>query len=378
MASEKHQQHRPRLLVVDDEPVNIQLLTRLFQESCDVEGAANGQIALDMLQAKAYDVILLDIMMPVLNGLEVLRRVRQTKDIAELPIVLISAVSERSDVARGIRLGANDYLTKPLDVDIARARVTTQIMIKQLMDERHRNIGQLQQVNEVKARMMQVASHDLKNPLNNLRMLAKMMRETDDEEQLQQFADMMDNSLSTMLNVIEDFLDNQFVTSNGVAVSLNTVDSAAVIQQVLEQYEVAAYNKQIKLQVEGDTQCLILADSNRLQQVLGNLVSNAIKYSPTDSAVLLRSEVRDGQWRLRVIDQGPGIPAEEHRYLFEPFSTNKISTKPTGGESRTGLGLWIVKQMIELQDGDVGVEFPEEGGSVFWLELALAPHIPGA
>jgi two-component system, sensor histidine kinase and response regulator len=369
-----YENSKPCLLVVDDEEINLQLLTRLFQEY-DIDTAMDGQAALNQLQAKTYDLVLLDIMMPVLNGLEVLRTIRRTKDIATLPVILVSAVTERADVARGIRLGANDYITKPLDVDIVRARVTTQIMMKQLMDERHRHIGQLQQLNDVRTRMVQVASHDLKNPLNNLRMLARIMRdEAVSPEKILELTDIMENSLGTMLGVIEGFLDSQLVGSDEFALSMQPVDTEAIIQQVVSQYMVAAQQKQINLHVNGLSSSRILADANRLQQVLSNLVSNAIKYSPIGSSVTVSSETADNRWRLRVIDEGPGIPEDEHHHLFQPFSTNKISTKPTGGESSTGLGLWIVKQMIELQDGTVGVEFPKEGGSVFWLELAIVPQ----
>ena len=370
-----YENSKPRLLVVDDEEINIQLLTRLFRENCDIDTAMDGQAALNQLQMKTYDLVLLDIMMPVLNGLEVLRTIRRSQDIATLPVILVSAVTERADVARGIQLGANDYITKPLDIDIVRARVTTQIIMKQLMDERHRHIGQLQQLNDVRTRMVQVASHDLKNPLNNLRMLARIMRdEAANPEKILDLTDMLENSLGTMLGVIEGFLDSQLVGSDDLVLAMQPVDTEEIIQQVIKQYTVAAQQKQINLHVNGISHDRILADSNRLQQVLSNLVSNAIKYSPIGSTVTVSSQTANHRWRLRVIDEGPGIPAEEHHHLFQPFSTHKISTKPTGGESSTGLGLWIVKQMIELQDGTVGVEFPQEGGSVFWLELAIAPQ----
>ena len=167
--------HRARLLIVDDEQYNLQLLTRLFGQVCDVDEAKNGKQALALLEKKQFDVVLLDIMMPEMNGLEVLDHIRTTHDISELPVVLISAMNQKSQVARGIQMGANDYITKPIDVDIVLARVNTQIQLKALIDERQRMIARLQSSNELKARIMQVASHDMKSPLNNLQLLTTLM-----------------------------------------------------------------------------------------------------------------------------------------------------------------------------------------------------------
>src|SRR5262249_25620667 len=113
-----------------------------------------------------------------------------------------------------------------------------------------------------------------------------------------------------------------------------------------------------------------LADYDRLVQILNNLVSNAIKFSTPDSTVTVSAERRDKAVRIRVADQGPGIPADERADLFKPFS--KLSPRPTAGESSSGLGLWIVKEMATLQKGTVGVDCPADGGSIFWVELPLA------
>ena len=372
MMSNLFQEARPRLLVVDDEPFNVQLITRIFQRTCDITPATNGREALQALANNPFDVVLLDIMMPEISGLDVLKIVRSTADLAELPVVLISALGDKEEVVRGIRLGANDYITKPVDADIVQARVSTQVKIKQLRDERARMIAKLQVANEMKSRMMQVASHDLKNPLNNLQMLTQVMRkQIEENSKVNKLLNMQQDSLDAMLRVVLDFLDSSISTSSQIHVELRPLDCVTLVRQVLNQYSVAAHNKQIALEHEviaGE----IIADDNRFLQVLGNLVSNAIKYSPKGGHVRLSTESTGRTWRLTVHDSGTGIPEAEQEFLFKPFSKNEISTQPTAGEASTGLGLWIVYEMMRLQDGTVGMYNHPEGGAAFWIELPLA------
>lgn len=366
--------HRARLLIVDDEQYNLQLLTRLFGQVCDVDEAKNGKQALVLLEKKQFDVVLLDIMMPEMNGLEVLDHIRTTHDISELPVVLISAMNQKSQVARGIQMGANDYITKPIDVDIVLARVNTQIQLKALIDERQRMIARLQSANELKARMMQVASHDMKSPLNNLQLLTTLMeRYIDNPTKLSESLNMQRSTLASILNVIQDFLDSSVARSTEILINIQALNSSHIVQQVLSQYAVAAHNKHIQFEVK-HIEGIVWADKNRLLQVLGNLISNAIKYSPPDSQVKVFSEIdnQKNKWKLKIIDSGDGIAEREQEYLFKPFSRDLISTQPTAGESSTGLGLWIVQEMMYLQGGHVGMYNATGAGACFWIELPLA------
>jgi signal transduction histidine kinase len=305
--------------------------------------------------------------------LDVLKIIRRTANLTEIPVILISALNESEDVARGIRLGANDYITKPINVDVVQARVNSQIILKTYSDERRRVIARLQTANALKARLMQVASHDLKNPLNNLRMLQTIMqRASEGNDQLQRLVQMMGDSVVAMTNVVDDILDRDAANDEGLTAAIAPIAAHTVVQQVLSQYAIAAHNKNITFRTVniGGT---ILGDEKRLVQVLGNLVSNAIKYSPPNTTVTLTAVIHEGLWQLNVADQGPGIPDEEHELLFEPF--RRGSPQPTAGETSTGLGLWIVREMMLMQGGSVGVECPPEGGSVFWIQLPVAPEV---
>ncbi|GAB5493258.1 MAG: hypothetical protein Phog2KO_34730 [Phototrophicaceae bacterium] len=367
---------RFRLLIADDDKMSLFLMRQILSDIADIDTAIDGREALLFIEEYDYDLVILDIMMPIMTGLDILQVIRSRKDIAALPVILVSGISDQQKIAWGIRMGANDFLSKPLDTNILHARVSTQLRLKQLHDERNHLINKLQSANQVKTRMMQIASHDLKNPLNNLKMLTTiMLKEARQHEKLSKMLGMQTDSIDTMVGVINDFLDSTVSHTDELTLQINPLNSNPLIRQVLSQYSVAAKMKDISLRVN-NIEGYILADERRLTQVIGNLVSNAIKYSPRDSNVYIYAEidVEAQLWRLNIEDSGNGIPEEEQQYLFKPFSKEHISTEPTDGEASTGLGLWIVSEMINIQGGRVGMLNTDNYGACFWVELPLAPE----
>lgn len=357
-----------RLLIVDDERPNLELMSRVFN-SYETMTAQSGKEALLAIEQQKFDVVLLDIMMPVMTGLEVLKIIRETHESAELPVILVSALSERRSVTSGLRLGANDYIIKPIDIDDVQARVSTQVQLKRFVDERKQLIFHLEQVNMRMQRFMQVASHDLKNPIQNLKFFITLMqRNHAGDENTLRLLGSADTSLNTMTTVIDEFLTTDNL-DNDIVVHIEAVNTRQLIMEVLEEYVPVANEKRISIHTD-DIDGVALADGKRLKQAVSNLVSNAIKFSPPDSNVTLSTLVQDNVWQLLIADSGAGIPQDEMSKLFTPFA--KLSNKPTAGEPSTGLGLWIVREMILLQAGDVGVYCPESGGSHFWIQLPSA------
>jgi signal transduction histidine kinase len=366
-----------RILIVDDQRDNQEMLLRILRQY-EVHTANNGRAALAKLEQERYDLVMLDIMMPVMGGIETLQHIRQRYTDIELPVVFVSALSERRSIANGRQMGANDYIVKPFDVEDVLARVNTQLRLKRFADERQQMVVGFQQMVEWQERLMQVASHDLRNPLNNLRMLVSAMKKTFNEDPPTiRMLQMMEASISSMNNIIDEFLDVRIADTVGnVRVELTETNTFNLITQIVNQYAVAAFNKDIRIHAN-DIGGIVLADPNRLSQVIANLISNAIKYTPRHGDVWIETLVQDGIWQLTVTDSGPGVPENERHLLFQPFS--KVSSKPTAGETSTGLGLWIVREMVHAQNGEVGVHFPPEGGSQFWVQLpALAKEDAGS
>lgn len=358
---------QPLILAVDDEPNNLILLQRMLKRYFEVITASNGSMALTTLNEVKVDVLLLDVMMPGMSGLDVLREIRQNPETTDLPVILISAMAEARDVAHGLELGANDYITKPIDPDVTLARIQTQLALKQLQDERKKTIQGLRAAQQMKERLLRIASHDLKNPLMNIRMVTELIDEalpSSDDHRL--LIDTLSSSLDAMQTVIEDFLDTAAVDMSEIDIRFSSVDVELVITDLLKLYTAHAQKKGIQLLHE-PTHERVRADQARFSQALGNLVSNAIKYSPLSSKIHIWAVLEADVVQICVADQGPGILPEDQDRLFTQFG--KLSARPTGGETSTGLGLWIVKHLITLQGGEVGFESPTQGGSIFWIKL---------
>lgn len=366
-AQETETQQRPHLLVIEDDPINRELMRRLFEREYEVTCAGNGRDGLDKIAHGDIDVVLLDVMMPGMSGFAVLERIRRDPVFYDLPVILVSGLTDNDHVVEGLQLGANDYLTKPINMHVARARLQTQVQLKRLLDEHKRAIAQLEQLSQLREHFFQIASHDLKNPLSNLRLaiheLNLYVPETDDTQSIQNAIGV---TLEQMQALIEDFLDVAALENTALELTSSYVDVEDCLQQVVSQYARAASRKQIALQV-GNVNGVVVADKNRLMQVIGNLVSNAIKFSPANTTVNLWTQVSDHRMRIFVQDEGPGISLEEQARLFAEFV--KGSSKPTGGETSTGLGLWIVSKLVHLLNGEVGIESSPGHGAIFWIEL---------
>jgi two-component system sensor histidine kinase/response regulator len=359
----------PQVLVVDDDHATRALLTQVFSPTCDVVAVGNGLEALRMLANHSVDVVLLDIMMPGMSGLEVLEAIRRDETLVELPVILISARTMQKDVVEGLQRGANDYISKPIDLAVARARVNTQLKLKRLSDAYQATILDLQSSQQLQANFVQIVSHDLKGPLTNLRMahhlLREMLRDSDSASGVLESAEL---SVVEMNTLIRTFLDVA-VTQNGqLEIRPDCLNVTDHLRRVVDQHTLPAQRKQIDVVLE-DGESAVVADGRLFGQIISNLLGNAIKYSPPKSTVRLWAEPQGNRVRICVADQGPGIPEAERSRLFRMFG--KLSARPTGGESSTGLGLWIVKTLTEAQGGDVSVECPPDGGSIFFVELPV-------
>ncbi len=367
--SEKPSTETSSLLVVDDDQAVRLLLNQLFLQDFRLTFAENNAQALAELEQQSFDLVLLSLDAPSVNGFDLLRRLRAEPATADLPVMLISTLDDNSCVVRGLHAGANDYLTKPLDPEVVRARVDTQLALKRVADERKQTIAQLRFTQEMQENFTRIVSHDLKGPLTNIRMAQFMLRDIMHEnEQARSILDNMDVTLNGMVEMIRVFLDA--MDSQQLEPVLAPQDALELVYNVIEQYRINAERKEIDLRMT-DCSGVVLADHRLLRQVLSNLVSNAIKFSPHRTQTTLWTESHGDAIRICVADRGPGIPGDERGQLFTMFS--KVSVRPTGGESSTGLGLWIVKSLTELQGGSVGVDQREGGGSIFWVELPAVP-----
>ncbi len=343
------------------------LFARALGRDCEVTEANSGDEALDLLQARQFDAVLLDIMMPGSTGMDVLQAIRSSEALSDLPVILISGRQDSHDVVQGLQRGANDYVSKPVNLAVLKARVHNQLALKQLNDAYKSKIDELREAKEMQERFLRIVSHDLKGPLTNLRMAQYLLREiAGDRPQVASILDNIDTTLNDMNELIRIFLDASTYQPAKLTPDPQVFDASQIIRKVVEQYSLAAHNKGTQIRYE-QSPLSVYADPRFFSQIASNLISNAIKYGPVQSTVTVWCESQDDFAQLCVADQGPGIPQSERARLFQMFS--RLSTKPTAGENSSGLGLWIVKMLAEAQGGTVGVDCPPEGGSVFFAKV---------
>ena len=359
----------PVILIADDSHQNTIFLDRIVRRmGYETVHAASGMETIFQLEVHDCDIVLLDIMMPDMNGFEVLAWIRERYDLNQLPVILISALTHEESIIRGLEAGANDYITKPARLDIVRHRIKTQVSIKRGSDERQHLVSKLQKSNVLQQRMMRIASHDLKNPLNNMLLMMNLLQY---QYQSDELVDRMTDEVMKMNQIIHEFLEMELMRGDQIHVQCEPMIYSHVVDAVVAQFEQVITDKGMTIQTDL-SETLVLADTARMEQVLNNLVSNAIKYGIPGSNIHIYETELDGQLQLTVQNTGEPVPPEEIDELFKPFS--RVSTTPTAGEHSSGLGLWIVQQMMEAQDGSAGINPDFRDGAEFWVRLPLSHH----
>ncbi len=349
---------RGSLLVVDDAESNRTLLRRrLERNGYRIEEAESGPRALERIAAAEFDVVLLDIMMPGMSGVELLTELRRRHSPADLPIVMVSAKETSEDVVESLRLGANDYVTKPIDFPVLLARVQTQLRLRRLSRR--------------KDEFLRIASHDLKNPLAVILGAAELLRmllppggvaSAEHHEMLDAIA----LRAQTMQRIIEDYLDFQALEDGELALRATSADLNAIAEAIVGALRPGAAQKGIALRFEPAPLPSTRLDPVRIGQVIENLVGNAVKFCPSGASVTVRTRQEEGL-RLEVEDNGPGLTREDQEKLFVKYA--RLSNRPTGGERSSGLGLAICKQLIEAHGGTIGASSCAGQGTTFWFRV---------
>ncbi len=357
-----NQSMQASLLVVDDNKVNRDLLARRLKHAgYHVELAVDGYQALALNQDRHFDLILLDVTMPGLSGFEVLEVIRQKYTLSELPVIIVTALDASDDMVTGFKVGANDYVTKPIDYSVLQARIHTHLELRKLA--------------ELKDQFLQIASHDLKNPLNNVLMsiclmLADLPPGQKMSDQYYEILGLMKTQCETMQRIITDFLDFEALQDGKFQLQLNKIDVNDTVQRVVHANLEYAQSKNIALEMSLEPAAPVQADEGRIAQVLQNFVGNALKFCPPDAGVIVRTHTEDHHLRVEVCDSGPGLTEADLAKAFTKYA--RLSNKPTGGEKSSGLGLAISKQMIELHGGAIGVYNNPDCGATFWFSLPLS------
>jgi len=369
-------------LVVDDIPKNLQVVgTMLRNAGYAVMAATAGARALEVVRVQLPDLILLDLMMPDMDGLEVCRRLKADPTTQPIPVIFLTASNEMEHLVKGFEVGAVDYVTKPFNPPELLARVRTHLELKHARDTIMRYGQELRRLNEEKNEFMGIAAHDLRNPLSAIKGYSEMVLEDAQTlaegvgpnllpctKELEATGRRIGDTAARMTEMVQNLLDSNRIERGEMQLNLAPIELAPAVVAVLETQRPRAVAKQQTLHWRNEAaSVLVKVDPTWLTQILENLVSNAVKYSPSGREISVRLKSQGNAARLEVQDQGPGLGPDDQKKLFGKFA--RLSAKPTAGEHSTGLGLSIVKRTVEAMGGRVWCESEPGRGATFIVEF---------
>ncbi len=368
-----------RLLIVDDDTALLVILRNLFTPYYNVQAAASGAEGLDVIRGGFIpQVIIADQRMPGMSGAKFLAQSRELLPSAVR--MILTGYTDVEDIIESINVGqVYRFVTKPWNDQDLLETVRLCFEYHDLAEENSELTKALQRVthlNEEKNQLMNIVAHDLKNPLSAILGYASVMQDTSmnlTSEEYRQFSQMISRSGDIMMQMITQLLEANALEENKITVIFVRLDVAERVRQQIEIHKQLAAQKNITLRYEGVHSAFIIVDEMMIRQVIDNLLSNAIKYSPHETTITIRLYNDEHFTYLAVQDQGPGIAPDEQSKLFGKFV--KLSSRPTGGESSTGLGLFIVKTMLEKLHGTIRCESQLGKGTTFTVQLRNTPDV---
>lgn len=365
------------ILVVDDHTDNITLLVDVLSiHGYSLRSASNGHDALKIARSELIDLILLDVNMPGMDGYTVCETLKADDDLESIPVIFVSVLDDPTVKMKGFSVGGVDYIQKPFQPEELFARVATHLELRRKQREvevlQQQEIDYLKQVSQLKDQMVKMVSHDIKNPLSII-MSAVSVLQVSSADYFQQtpraaeYVDLIRQGAEKIQALVRDILD----TSHGETIPLihrESVSLTGYLKHCVDEQQFTAQSNQIDLQfTPPDSDITVQLSAERFSQVIQNLLTNAIKYTPRGGKVELSTEIKSSEVLIRVRDTGIGIPAEDLPHLFDKFY--RVQRTEHLQRSGSGLGLAIVKTLVEQHGGQVWVESQLGHGSRFTVSL---------
>jgi signal transduction histidine kinase len=362
----------PRVLLVDDEPRNLRLLEAILSPlGYDLCLAQDGRQAIARALETAPDVVLLDVLMPGHTGIEVCRRLKAEAATRHIPVVLVTALSDRESRLAGLEAGADDFLGRPVDATELRTRVKALLRTKALYDELQQRYEQLRRLEESRESLAQMIVHDLRNPLVSvIGYLDLLEAGYVSGEAACDSVRVVKRSAQRLIEMVAEILDVAKLEAGQMRLERAPLDLAELCRDVATEVRPLLESQCLALDVEIPSDLpLPIADRDALRRILVNIVSNAVAFSPKGTRIALAARHQESGLRVSVRDAGPGIGLADQQRIFEKFG----SRGKQGRSYSTGLGLAFCKLAVEAHGGQIGVESAPGQGSTFWFCLPLAP-----
>jgi two-component system, sensor histidine kinase and response regulator len=363
--------HKPHILIVDDVARNIQVVANILKhEQCLISFAQSGEKALELIGKEVPDLVLLDVMMPNLDGYEVCEHIKKHEATKVIPIIFLTAKNDIESITKAFQSGGVDYITKPFNNEELRARVRTHLNLRAAFKQISEQKSELAELNAIKDKFFNIIAHDLRNPFNGLLVLTDILKEKItrmDKKEIRTMIDLLHNSSKDGYELLENLLEWSRSQRNVLEFNPSEIRLHQMVRGNIHLLTPLAVSKKIRLSANISEDIMLNADRHMLDTVLRNLITNAIKFTPEEGNVKISAKVEKESVVVTIKDSGIGISAGDLEKLFK--TELKFSTQGTAKERGTGLGLVLCKEFIDKHSGRIWAESEVGRGSSFKFSL---------
>ena len=365
-----------KILIVDDVVSNVLLLKILLtNEKFQVCTASNGKMCIEMAKSEHPDLILLDVMMPDLNGFDTAVILKKDPETQDIPIIFLTALNNPSDLVKGFQVGANDFLTKPFNKEELIMRVMHQIQLVAAKRIIIRQNEELKRTISNRDKMYSVIAHDLRSPMASIRMVLNLAVNVVSKdivgEEIFGLLDKANRESEETHDLLDNLLKWTKSQTGRLSVVYQELDLDDIVPGVVDIFRMIAEMKKIELKyIPADEKLIVHADNDMIKTIIRNFLSNAVKFTPEGKSVEVFYK-REGDFaRISVRDHGVGIEPDRVEAIFHTGET----TYGTGGEEGSGLGLQLCQDFARKNGGDARVESTLGEGSTFSFTIPLAKN----
>lgn len=361
----------PLILIVDDVAKNIQVVGNILrEEGYRIAYALDGKTALDLVYNNSFDLILLDVMMPEMDGFTLCTKIKEIDNYKNIPVIFLTAKNDHASLLKGFEIGGVDYVTKPFRARELLVRVETHIRNKREQQMLVDSVSEYQNINDEKDKFFSIIAHDMRNPLAAFKSIAELLDNTFDEmtrSDIKNYIGTIRESSERLYDLFQNLMSWSRSRTNSIMYSPQIISLDFVINNVIDLIRINADKKDIDIYTNYDQLTELYADVNMLSTIIRNLVSNAIKF--TNPKGLVEVDVLHEGENLHFIikDNGIGIESSRLATLFEYSQTN--TTIGTSGEKGTGLGLMLCKEFVDKHGGDIWAESQAGKGTQFHFTI---------
>ena len=363
-----------KILIVDDVMSNVLLLKVLLtNEKFQIATASNGRQALDQVIKEKPDLVLLDVMMPDMSGFEVSQQLQANPEMAEIPIIFLTALNSTADIVKGFQVGGNDFISKPFNKEELIIRVTHQIS---LIAAKRIIVAQTEELRKTiigRDKLYSVIAHDLRSPMGSIKMVLNMLilnlpSDTIGPE-MYELLTMANQTTEDVFSLLDNLLKWTKSQIGKLKVVYQDIDMVEVTEGVIEIFSMVAELKKISIRLKTPSKLEVYADIDMIKTVIRNLLSNAIKFSNEETEILVTVQEQEGMAVVSVKDSGCGIDEENQKKLLH--TDTHFSTFGTNNEEGSGLGLLLCQDFVIKNGGRLWFTSVKGEGSIFSFSIPL-------